>query len=95
VSDDVSLPHRIIGAPETLDGDGKPLCGAHDFTFLSIQWGELRYQHTAAIRARLVELYPSASANKSLAALRGVLKQHGSWTTFLMPITAAPWTWSG
>lgn len=42
---------------------------------LSFPWPALRYQHTAAIRARLAERYAPATANKMLAALRGVLKE--------------------
>lgn len=38
-------------------------------------WHQLRYQHTAAIRAALQERYAPATANKALAALRQVLKQ--------------------
>lgn len=36
-------------------------------------WASLRYQHTQAIRAQLVDRYAHSTANKLLAALRGVL----------------------
>ena len=50
--------------------DGK--CDAEN-----LPWSALRYQHTAAIRAALIERYKPSTANKALAALRGVLKE--SW----------------
>ena len=41
---------------------------------LTVEWGALRFQHTAAIRAQLAERYRAATANKMLSALRGTLK---------------------
>jgi site-specific recombinase XerC len=40
---------------------------------LSLNWSALRYQHTAAIRARLSEEYKPATVNTMLSGLRGVL----------------------
>lgn len=40
-----------------------------------LNWGALRYQHTAMIRARIAETYSPASANKFLSALRQAMKQ--------------------
>jgi site-specific recombinase XerD len=51
-------------------------------TMLDCPWHLLRHHHTAAIRSRLAELHASATANKMLAALRGVLK--AAWRLKLM-----------
>lgn len=42
-----------------------------------LPWHLLHYQHTQAVRVALAERYAPATANKMLAALRGVLKE--SW----------------
>lgn len=56
--------------PEDLPSGREEQLGAA----LACQWGALRYQHTAALRARLAEAYSAATANRMLSALRGVLK---------------------
>lgn len=41
---------------------------------LGLEWGRLRFQHTAAIRAWLAETYAPGTARKMIAALRGALR---------------------
>jgi site-specific recombinase XerD len=41
---------------------------------LACNWGAVRFQHTAAIRSKLAEVYAASTANKFLSALRGTLK---------------------
>ena len=41
----------------------------------TLDWSQLRYQHTAAVRSVLMEKYSPATANKMLCALRRTLKE--------------------
>jgi integrase len=50
---------------------------------MALNWGQVRYQHSGAVRAKLAERYAPATANKILCALRGVLKE--CWRLGQMP----------
>jgi len=42
---------------------------------MTLDWSKLRYQHTAAVRAALMEKYSPATTNKMLTALKRVLQE--------------------
>lgn len=55
--------------------------GQHDL--FSMPWGQLRYQHTMALRSQLQERYSPATTNKILSAVRRVLQE--AWRLGQMP----------
>ena len=50
------------------------LTGDEAADYLAVPWPALRFQHVAAIRAELAQRYSHATANRILAAVRGVLR---------------------
>src|SRR6266571_5346840 len=55
-------------------------------TIVVFPWEQLRFEHTTVLRARLTERYKPSTANKHIAALRGVLK--AAWQLELMSAEA-------
>lgn len=67
---------------QALDAIAALLQPGTDTDALTLPWWELRAQHTAAIRSQLAAHHAPATANKALAALRGVLR--AAWRLELM-----------
>jgi integrase/recombinase XerD len=59
----------LLGVSEAINTEGQ------DVRCLNTPWGKVRYAHTVALRAALVERYAPATANKALSALRRVLQE--------------------
>jgi len=66
---------------QALDAIAK-LVGGDSLDAERFPWEQLRYQHTQAIRAHLIDRLAVATTNKYLSALRGVLKE--AWCLGLM-----------
>lgn len=65
-----SSRRTMAGALDTMAG-----LLLHDAAHDTLPWQNVRYQHTQALRAALAERYAVATANRHLAALRGVLEE--------------------
>ncbi len=70
-----------LGPPVRLAGPGNQIV-TMPAAVLAFPWPALRYAHTQALRAALAERYVTSTANRHLAALRGVLKE--CWRLSLM-----------
>src|SRR5580658_7008447 len=67
----VYLARLAPGSRPTIEGALATVAraiGGEGATMASFAWSELRYQHTAALRAALWDRYAPATANKILAA---------------------------
>lgn len=81
----VYLARLAPGSRRTMAGaltTAAQLLAGPEATIDTLPWPLIRYQHTAALRAALWERYAPATANKLLAAVRGVLKE--AWRLELM-----------
>ncbi len=74
----VYLAHLAPGSRRTMTNALNTMAGLLTKNRCNIQtldWSALRYQHTTALRTLLADLYAPSTANKMLAALRGVLQE--------------------
>ena len=67
---------------QALDRMAEIISGGRVCDCFSFPWHLVRYEHTQAVRARLMELYKPATVNRFLCALRGVLR--AAWRVGLM-----------
>lgn len=74
LADSLGVQPVMIAPVAKPDNMGRPSLD-QNVTYLYVQWADLRYSHTTALRTRLMDSYPPATVNKHLAALRGVLKE--------------------
>ena len=70
----------MLGALNTIAA----MAGGERVDAQSFPWHQLHHEHTAAIRSALAERYSPSTANKMLAAMRGVLK--ACWRLGLMDV---------
>jgi site-specific recombinase XerD len=74
----VYLAHLAPGSRRTMTNALDTMAGLLTRSRCNMQtldWSALRYQHTTALRTLLADIYAPATANKMLAALRGVLQE--------------------
>jgi site-specific recombinase XerD len=62
------------------------LSGGRVSSCLLFPWHFVRYEHTQAVRARLIDVYKPATVNRFISALRGVLR--AAWRVGLMSAEA-------
>jgi integrase/recombinase XerC len=74
-TDDPHMAERRAKRRKKAGKDDRPDTVQENVTWLYVPWSELRYQHTEAIRAALAERLTAGGANKTLSALRQVLKR--------------------
>lgn len=74
----VYLAHLAPGSRRTMTNALDTMAGLltqNRCNMQTLDWSALRYQHTTALRTLLADIYAPATANKMLAALRGVLQE--------------------
>jgi site-specific recombinase XerD len=78
----VYLARLSPGSRRTMRAALETIAGLAGLTAEKFSWAALRYPHTQAIRALLLERFGPATVNRHLAALRGVLRE--AWRLGLM-----------